>query len=72
MRVLALGDEEVSLTPYSPICTFCAHLRKEPYRTCDAFPGGIPREIWLGEHDHKSPFPGDGGIQFEQQEVSNG
>ena len=35
---------------------------------CDAFPKGIPDIISDGEHDHKKPFKGDGGIKFESVE----
>lgn len=50
----------------SPICTACIHLRVTAENTCDAFPAGIPDEIWSGEDDHTKPFPGDKGIMFEQ------
>lgn len=46
---------------YSDICTRCRH--NTGYRTCKAFEE-IPYLIWLGENDHKKPYPGDGGIQF--------
>jgi hypothetical protein len=53
------------------LCPGCARLRPEdaPYGpqrgTCDAFPDGIPVAIWAGGHDHRLPFPGDGGVRFE-------
>ena len=33
---------------------------------CKAFPDGVPREIYSGANDHKKPFPGDNGIQWEK------
>jgi hypothetical protein len=50
----------------SEVCTFCKHFdHANPLaRKCAAFPKGIPLPIWLGENDHREPFPGDHGIRF--------
>lgn len=44
-------------------CSFCQHLRKG--FVCAAFEDGTPEEILFGEHDHREPYPGDGGVRFE-------
>lgn len=46
-----------------PICFGCKHFRD--MWTCDAFPDRIPQEIIESEHDHRTPFKGDHGIQFD-------
>jgi len=35
---------------------------------CKAFPDGIPMQILKNEWDHREEFPGDNGIQFEEEE----
>lgn len=59
------------------ICDACAHLRRadlalppveDAPMNCDAFPDGIPAEIWRGDFDHRASFPGDSGITFELEE----
>jgi hypothetical protein len=46
-----------------PQCASCVHKRIGP--GCDAYPNQIPTPILRGEHDHRAPYPGDNGIQFE-------
>lgn len=46
-------------------CLTCRHKRRDGRRGCEAFPDAIPSAIAGGEHDHKTPFPGDGGIMYE-------
>jgi len=64
---------EPRLPSHSVSCGGCKHLDlhtafDEPYK-CAAFPDGIPDEIWLGENDHRNPYPGDHGLQYERRRV---
>lgn len=53
----------------APLCLSGIHLTGDPVRfwTCSAFPGDIPVEMTSFEVDHRLPYDGDHGIQFEPQ-----
>lgn len=62
-----------------PQCLTCKHWSSpldrtdadaqtdEPTQTCAAFalPAGIPAPIWTNQVDHRVPYDGDGGTQWE-------
>ena len=47
-----------------PMCTQCARRTDGPGYACEAYPDGIPDEIYEGEWDHRTPKPGDRGLRF--------
>ena len=55
--------------PISGQCPSCIHFRPgntpQDRPTCAAFPRGIPTVILSGQHDHRTPYPGDHGIRYE-------
>ena len=67
MRHVWMRERRDELPSLSPVCTGCRHLDHERLdaRRCRAFPAGVPDAIWLGEHDHRTPYDGDRGIRFE-------
>ena len=60
----AVLDDWDAFHPFSKVCSLCLHKYQTARRTCKAFPDGIPKPIWLGEHDHKTPYPDDNGIRY--------
>ena len=61
----ASDDSEYRYFGSSPICQDCRHRIEYDRLSCAAFPDRIPEEIWNGQRDHNSPYPGDRGIRFE-------
>jgi hypothetical protein len=45
------------------ICHMCKH--RLVGTKCLAYPDGIPLPILTGDIDHREPYPGDHGLQFE-------
>lgn len=60
-----LLDDSHSEPFLSQVCTFCRHLNLDGSKQCEAFPEGIPSEIWNGKNNHRTAYPGDHGIRFE-------
>ena len=58
------------MSPIPPQCLACRHLHKPGVSTCAAFPKGIPKKILANDGDHRKPWPGDGGVRFEQDPSS--
>ena len=72
--MITIDDSPIYETIYSKVCVHCVHLREAVllengthFNTCDAFPKGIPSDIWEGMNDHRKPYPGDSGIRFEKK-----
>jgi|JI10StandDraft_1071094.scaffolds.fasta_scaffold375263_3 hypothetical protein len=52
------------------ICIYCKHFDRNPdgeTLACAAFPMGVPVNILHSKRDHRLPYDGDNGVQFEVQ-----
>lgn len=57
---------EVTITKNPSLCRKCRHfLVAEPGNTCRAYPDGVPDIFMDGRQEHRQPYEGDNGIQFE-------
>ena len=53
-----------------PLCNFCKHRIKDQVKKCEAYPEGIPDDVYY--NDHVLPMEGDHGIIFEAEEGAEG
>lgn len=66
---IGIDDRCFSRRLYPVYCLLCKHFTGDvmgPWK-CAAF-DEIPVEIWEGRADHREPYEGDQGIQFEPGE----
>lgn len=53
-------------------CLECRHYRRGSGvrgGSCEAYPQGIPREIYSNKVRHDVPYPGDNGIIFDPAQL---
>jgi len=50
-------------------CSRCE--RFDGQDTCTAFPEGVPVDILVGLHDHRTSHPGDKGLLFQPIHLEN-
>ncbi|MCF6175497.1 MAG: hypothetical protein L3J71_07005 [Victivallaceae bacterium] len=57
-----------------PLCIFCRHCHEHNLAarvpSCNAFPDAVPDKIFFESGDHRKPWPGDNGIQFEPRKLT--
>ena len=57
-----------------PLCKTCIHMYDKTFVkhgeinfTCEAYPNGIPKEIWHSKVSHKKPYKNDNGIMYKEK-----
>ena len=58
-RFMWQDEDELRISP----CLSCVH-KHTTGATCTAFPAGIPDDILLSRHDHRTRYTGDHGIRY--------
>ena len=61
MEFITEDETEINL----PQCTICEHLIDPEAQTCEAFPKGIPDDIFIGDVAHDKSMRDDNGIIFD-------
>jgi hypothetical protein len=63
--MITLDDSELAKPVIVPLCLICKRVNEQDNpSTCEAFPGGIPKEILNGSFVHTKSFPGDRQLLF--------
>ena len=52
-------------------CADCIYFNRDTWKSCSAFPDGIPIDIVMGSISHIDPYPGDKCIQFKLLDIKN-
>lgn len=60
------NESNPHLVLITPQCHACKHYAPGTVE-CLAFPEGIPDPLLTNSVDHRAPYPGDHGIQFEKR-----
>ncbi|MEA2014654.1 MAG: hypothetical protein U9N38_05050 [Thermodesulfobacteriota bacterium] len=64
------GEDSLRKELYNLSCIKCKHYHRDVSNTCDAFPDGIPIKFLQDNLDHREPYKGDHGIQFEDKNIN--
>ena len=64
MSGFRLDDSVYRNNWFSDVCSLCKNLTDGIDRKCRAF-DKIPLTIWEGRNNHRKPYRGDNGIQFD-------
>lgn len=52
----------------APMCMWCSRKNPENW-TCEAFPGGIPDDIFTNEFDHRKNHVNDNDLTFDPMDA---